>query len=73
MISNVATIENYEYGYFWYLYQDGNIQFEVKMTGILSLGSLPEGENRPYGTVIAPSLCVHHTMPPAPSARWLLI
>jgi primary-amine oxidase len=56
VISNVATIENYEYGYFWYLYQDGNIQFEVKMTGILSLGSLPEGENRPYGTVIAPSL-----------------
>lgn len=39
-----------------YLYQDGNIQFECKMTGILSLGALPAGETRPYGTVIAPSL-----------------
>ena len=36
--------------------QDGNIQFEVKMSGILSLGALPEGEKSPYGTVIAPSL-----------------
>ena len=58
VISNMATIENYEYGFYWYLYQDGNVQFEIKMTGILSLAALPEGEKRPYGTVIAPSLCV---------------
>jgi len=56
VVSAMATVENYEYGFFWYLYQDGNIQFEVKMSGILSLGALPEGEKSPYGTVIAPSL-----------------
>lgn len=56
VISSMCTVENYEYGFFWYLYQDGNIEFECKMTGILSLGALPEGETRPYGTVIAPSL-----------------
>ena len=43
-ISSIATVENYEYGFFWYLYQDGNIQFEIKLTGILSLGALQPGE-----------------------------
>jgi primary-amine oxidase len=37
VISSIATVENSEYGFFWYLYQDGNIQFEVKLTGALSL------------------------------------
>ncbi|HZT80924.1 MAG TPA: tyramine oxidase, partial [Gemmataceae bacterium] len=49
-------VENYEYGFFWYLYQDGNIQFEVKLTGILSLGALHPGERSPYGALVAPQL-----------------
>lgn len=56
VISSIATVENYEYGFFWYLYQDGNIQFEIKLTGILSLGALRPGEKSPYGTLIAPQL-----------------
>ena len=43
VVSSISTVENYEYGFFWYLYQDGNIQFEIKLTGILSLGALPAG------------------------------
>ncbi|HEY1861402.1 MAG TPA: tyramine oxidase, partial [Gemmataceae bacterium] len=56
VISSIATVENYEYGFFWYLYQDGNIQFEVKLTGVLSLGALPPGEKARYGNLIAPQL-----------------
>ncbi len=56
VISSIATVENYEYGFFWYLYQDGNIQFEVKLTGILSLGALQPGETSRYGALIAPQL-----------------
>ena len=56
VISSIATVENYEYGFFWYLYQDGNIQFEIKLTGILSLGALQPGEKSPYGAMIAPQL-----------------
>jgi primary-amine oxidase len=56
VISSIATVENYEYGFFWYLYQDGNIQFEVKLTGILSLGALKPGESSKYGTLVAPQL-----------------
>ena len=56
VISSISTVENYEYGFFWYLYQDGNIQFEIKLTGILSLGALQPGETSKYGAMIAPQL-----------------
>ena len=36
--------------------QDGKIEAEIKLTGILSLGSLQPGETRKYGTTIAPGL-----------------
>ena len=60
VVSAVATVENYEYGYFWYFYQDGNIEFEVKLTGSLSLGVYPKDDSQPkkpkYGTMISPRL-----------------
>jgi len=56
VVSSIATVENYEYGFFWYLYQDGTIQFEVKLTGVLSLGALKPGETSKYGVLVAPQL-----------------
>jgi len=56
VVSSVSTVENYEYGFFWYFYQDGNIQFEIKLTGILSLAATRDGEKPPYGAMIAPQL-----------------
>ncbi|XP_039018117.1 copper methylamine oxidase-like isoform X2 [Hibiscus syriacus] len=55
-VSFVCTVANYEYGFFWHFYQDGKIEAEVKLTGILSLGALQPGETRKYGTTIAPGL-----------------
>ena len=49
VVSFIATVGNYEYGFFWYLYQDGTIEFEVKLTGIVSTGVLAAGETTPYG------------------------
>ncbi len=56
VISSVSTVENYEYGFFWYLYQDGNIQLEVKLTGILSMGAFESGKTPRFGNLIAPQL-----------------
>ncbi len=56
VVSSVSTVENYEYGFFWYLYQDGTIQFEVKLTGILSLAASEAGETPAHGTLVAPQL-----------------
>jgi primary-amine oxidase len=56
VVSSISTVENYEYGFFWYFYQDGNIEFQIKLTGILSLGTARAGEQLRFGTMIAPLL-----------------
>ena len=35
-VSMIATVGNYDYGFYWYFYQDGTIQMEVKLTGIMN-------------------------------------
>lgn len=52
VISSFSTIGNYDYGIFWYLYQDGSIQLEIKLTGILSTGAVAPGETPRYGQLL---------------------
>ena len=55
VISFIATIANYDYGFYYYLFQDGRIEMEVKLTGILSTGFLKRNElMRPFGTKLSP-------------------
>jgi primary-amine oxidase len=54
VLSFIATVDNYEYGFYWYFYQDGTIQYEVKLTGILLCGALADFPK--YGTVVAPEV-----------------
>jgi primary-amine oxidase len=56
VISSYSSIGNYDYGFFWYLYQDGTISFEVKLTGVLSTGAVAPGEYPRYGALVAPQL-----------------
>ena len=60
VVSTIATVGNYEYGFFWYFYQDGTIQHEVKLTGVISTGALPEGEKPKHGVLVAPGLYGPH-------------
>ena len=55
VVSSIATVGNYEYGFFWYFYLDGTIQLEVKLTGIMSTKGIPPTDH-PLGTVVAPGL-----------------
>jgi primary-amine oxidase len=54
VVSFIATVDNYEYGFYWYFYQDGTIQYEIKLTGILLCGALADQPQ--YGTLVAPEL-----------------
>jgi primary-amine oxidase len=55
-VSFIATVGNYEYGFYWYFYQDGSLQSEVKLTGIMNTTSLAPGETSRYGIEVAPQL-----------------
>ncbi|HEY5097799.1 MAG TPA: primary-amine oxidase [Acidimicrobiales bacterium] len=56
VVSSIATVGNYEYGFYWYFYLDGTIQLEVKLTGIMSTQALSPGELPEYGALVAPEL-----------------
>jgi primary-amine oxidase len=55
-VSFIATVGNYEYGFYWYFYQDGSIQCEIKLTGIINTTTLAPGEKSRYGVEVAPRL-----------------
>jgi primary-amine oxidase len=60
VISTIATVGNYEYGFYWYLYVDGTIEYEVKLTGVLTTGAVPEGETPRWGNLVAPGIYGPH-------------
>lgn len=56
VISTIATVGNYEYGYYWYFHMDGEIEFEIKATGIINTTACVPGEPSPYGVEVAPGV-----------------
>jgi len=60
VISSISTVGNYEYGFYWYLYQDGTIQYEIKLTGIIAPAAITPGEQPVSGTLVAPGLYGPH-------------
>ncbi|MEV0389723.1 primary-amine oxidase [Nonomuraea sp. NPDC050643] len=55
VLSFFTTVGNYDYGFYWYLYLDGGIEFELKATGVLFTCAHPGGE-QPYAAEVAPGL-----------------
>jgi primary-amine oxidase len=53
VVSFHATVANYEYLVYWRFYQDGNIECEVRATGIMVTTPVPEGAPAPAtGTLV---------------------
>jgi primary-amine oxidase len=52
VISFHVTVANYEYLVYWRFYQDGNIECEVRATGIMVTSSFADGRQPPYGTLV---------------------
>ena len=56
VVSSFATVGNYDYGFFWYFYQDGTIQFEAKLTGIIQTAAVAPGTTYRWGGMVAEGL-----------------
>jgi primary-amine oxidase len=60
VISFIVTAANYEYAFYWYLYQDGTIEAEVKATGIVITQGAATADHARYGATVAPGLVAPH-------------
>ena len=56
VVSFFATVGNYDYGFYWYFYQDGSIQFEAKLTGIIQTAAVKKGTVYPWGGMVTDEL-----------------
>ncbi|KAI8377175.1 copper amine oxidase [Choanephora cucurbitarum] len=57
VVSQFVTVANYDYGLYYYFYQDGTFEYEVKATGILNTHVLAEDESPSgMGTIVAPQI-----------------
>lgn len=56
VVSSIHTVGNYEYGFYWYLYLDGTIEMEIKLTGILQTQGVAPGETDPHAPLVAPGV-----------------
>eukprot|EP00026_Physarum_polycephalum_P002679 Phypoly_transcript_02687.p1 GENE.Phypoly_transcript_02687~~Phypoly_transcript_02687.p1 ORF type:complete len:689 (+),score=104.40 Phypoly_transcript_02687:605-2671(+) len=56
VVSFFTTVANYEYGFYWYMYLDGSMHFEVKLTGIVNTGTEDPDPAKcpPWGTYVGP-------------------
>jgi primary-amine oxidase len=67
VLSMIATLGNYEYGFNWVFHQDGTLEMETLLTGIMSVKGVAAGaednhqHNSRHGHLVAPGIeAVHH-------------
>jgi len=56
VVSSISTVGNYDYGFYWCFYQDGSLELEVKLTGILSTAAVANGAVDPSSPLVAPGV-----------------
>ena len=61
IISQIFTAANYEYCVYWIFHQDGTVQLDIKLTGILNTYSMNIGEDtKGWGTEVYPGVNAHN-------------
>ncbi len=52
---------NYDYGFDWIFHQDGTLEMQVELTGIMSVKGVADSAHDPHGHLVAKNLdAVHH-------------
>ncbi|PLB38794.1 peroxisomal copper amine oxidase [Aspergillus candidus] len=61
IISHIFTAANYEYCVYWIFHQDGTVQLDIKLTGILNTYAMNPGEDtHGWGTEVYPGVNAHN-------------
>ncbi|EJD38362.1 peroxisomal copper amine oxidase [Auricularia subglabra TFB-10046 SS5] len=63
VVSMICTVANYEYCIYYQFLQDGTVNLEIRMTGILNLYVAPKDldpKDEPYGTIVAPQITAQY-------------
>jgi primary-amine oxidase len=56
VISFIATVGNYHYGFYWNFFQDGHIEVDTKLLGVVQTRALEPGETPAHATPVAANL-----------------
>ena len=56
VVSSWTTVGNYDYGFFWYFYEDGSLEHEVKLTGIIQTMAVEDGHASASASLVAKNL-----------------
>jgi primary-amine oxidase len=60
VLSFVATVGNYDYGFDWIFHQDGTLEMRVELTGIMAVKGVESGHEDPYSHMVAPNIAAPH-------------
>lgn len=61
VVFHIFTAANYEYCIYWMFHQDGTIQLEIKLTGILNTYAMhPDEDTKGWGTAVYPGVNAHN-------------
>lgn len=52
VVSFIATVGPYDYGFFWYFRQDGSLEVDIKLSGIMNIGAVPPGAVPEFGELL---------------------
>ncbi len=56
VVSFIATVGNYHYGFYWNFFQDAHVEIDVKLMGIVQTISYADGDLPSHATPVAPNL-----------------
>lgn len=56
VVSFIATVGNYEYGFYWNFRLDGSVELETKANGLMQTGAVLPGETTRHGTMMEEGL-----------------
>ncbi|HYG64352.1 MAG TPA: primary-amine oxidase [Thermoanaerobaculia bacterium] len=61
VLFSVSTVGNYDYGISWIFKQDGSMEVETALTGMMLAKAVKDGHHDPYSHQVAPNVAaVHH-------------